>query len=130
MKPYKARKQRYDRWERRRSLAKINALLDRVHYGKAMCVHSKRRSDVLNWRAIAVIQSKSPSCPLRPFPRPPPCAAAVSLTSLSFPFSLPTANAASNSQKQAVANTRLGPIYAPRAAARAPGAEGEQGTKA
>lgn len=33
-----ARKQRYDRWERRRSLAKINALLDRVKYNKALYV--------------------------------------------------------------------------------------------
>lgn len=38
VKPYVARKQRYDRWARRRSLAKINALLDRVRYDKAMYV--------------------------------------------------------------------------------------------
>ena len=31
-----ARKQRYDRWERRRSVAKINTILDRVKYHKAL----------------------------------------------------------------------------------------------
>lgn len=39
VKPYVARKQRYDRWERRRSLAKINTILDRVKYNKALYVN-------------------------------------------------------------------------------------------
>jgi hypothetical protein len=42
VKPYVARKQRFDRWARRRSLGKINALLDRVHYSKAVYVVQPR----------------------------------------------------------------------------------------
>lgn len=35
VKPFVARKQRFDRWSRRRSMEKINGLLGRVRYDKA-----------------------------------------------------------------------------------------------